>query len=446
MIQFSMFFALMFAIICGGLVIAHSYSVGRITLLDWAILALGGMYGFGWLVVISVTGAGGNPTWAPWILPFEHLYLAHIISSLLLLFGVLTGWYLSPRGLRLFWPKPVKRIYFQVSRWHLSFWILLTVAIVTQGLYAHAYGGLLGQFEYSSAIRSARFDVVPPNPLSFLRPFGRLTLIAAFGFFGLWLSGYRTILIRLGFLLSFSFSIFVLYTWLGRLGFLVFLFTFPLALANYRRHHPMRLLFWAGVLFIGLLGGAYGLSAWINLKTANSLMEFLSRELSFPFGSFFAQLDSGENLWRGFYDFIVAPVYLTPSSLWISWVESISQVNTVVIEGSPKGERGVTGGIPVDLLTLGLMQCHLLGVAIVGVLFGLLLRWLQNIINTLNNEGIRAIFEANIALTIAVLGVFYAQPDLVVSHNIHWIVSAFVINAMLHLPSFSHYRKIAHVK
>ena len=58
--EFAMLFALTFAIICGGLVIAHSSRVGRVTLLDWTMLAMGGMYGLGWVLVLQVTAVGDS--------------------------------------------------------------------------------------------------------------------------------------------------------------------------------------------------------------------------------------------------------------------------------------------------------------------------------------------------------------------------------------------------
>jgi hypothetical protein len=426
-----MLFALTFAIICGGLVIAHSSRVGRVTLLDWAVLAMGGMYGLGWILVLQVTAAGGNLRWAEWILPFQHLYLVHTIASFLLLFGVLAGWYLSAPILRFRRSDPIKVTRPKYYRWTLSFWALLVLAVVTQGLYAHAYGGFFGQLEFSSMIRSALFNTAPSNVFSFLKPFGGLAMIAAFGFFGLWLSGRRKFLVLLGFLLSFLFSLYVLYSWLGRMGFMIFVATFPLALAVFRSRSSLRLIAWGCVSFVGLLGAAYGVSVWLNLKAADSLMAFLAKELSFPFGSFLAQLDLGENLGRGFYDFVLVPVYLAPSSWWAGWVELVGQVNTAVIMGAAKGTAGVTGAIPVDLLTLGLMQLHLPGVAITGLLFGAFLRGLQFILDGVPNRGVRSVFEANVALKIAVLGVFYAQPNLVVAGNIHWIAAALVIMVFL---------------
>lgn len=185
---------------------------------------------------------------------------------------------------------------------------------------------------------------------------------------------------------------------------------------------------------LAVVVAAYYVSLWLNLKAADSLPEFLARELAFPFGSFFAQLGTGANLFCGFTDFFFAPFFLLPSSWWSTWIEEVSQVNTALIMGAPKGQHGVTGGIPVDLLTLGLMQAHVFGIPIVGAMFGVLLRVVQRLIDRIPDPGVGAVFSAYAALKLAVLGVFYAQPALVVSGNFDFLVSALIIAAFLYMP------------
>jgi hypothetical protein len=436
-IEITTLFGALFAVLCGVLAIAHSMRVRRVTLLDWALLAMGGMYGIGWILVLHATKAGENPSWARWILPFQDQYIVLNIGAMLLLFGVLTGWYLAGSIWRLPITLSIKPAATNGTRWARAFWFLLFLAVVAQAAYTYAYGGFLGYLEYSNSIRSGLFDAVPPNPLSFLKPFGALAMVSAFGFFGLHLSRDRRLSVYMGLMLSFFFSLYVLYGWLGRLGFLVFIATFPLALAMYGSRSPLRLITSGGVSFVGLLVGAYALSVWLDLKSADNLMAFLARELSFPFGSFFAQLDHEEHLFLGFVHFLWSPVYLLPSSLWTNWLEPVSQINTAVIMGAPKGEAGVTAGIPVDLLTLGLMQVHLPGIVLTGVLFGGLLSVLQALLCRIPDCGIGVTFEANLALSLAVLGVFYSQPDLVLSGHIHWIAAALIMMALHRLPSFS---------
>lgn len=408
--------------------------VGRITLLDWALLSLGGMYGLGWIVVVLVTHHGGNPQWEDWINPFSALYPIHTLSAFSLVTGLIIGWYFP---LRIRPVSPVSTLAeqkgCQAGLWALAFWAMLVIAILFQGIYTQAYGGYIGSLEFSRLIRSSRFEMVPDNPWSFLNPFSGLTMIAAYGFFGLWLSGRRRAGITLGLALSFVFSLYVLYSWKGRLGFLVFLATFVLGVLMVSRSNPLRLIFWGALIFVGILVSAYGVSHWLNIKAANSFPEFLAKELSFPFGSFFAQWDYGGHLFRGFTDFLVTPIYFLPSSWWMNWYEPVSQVNTALINGAPKGVGGVTGGIPVDLLTLGLMQAHLPGVVVVGGMFGLMLRLLQLLLNRIPLHGLQSVLEAHVALKIAVLGAFYSQPNLVVAGNFSLIAGSLIIFAILKL-------------
>ena len=419
-----------FALLCGILAIKHSSRLRRTTLLDWALLGLGGGYGLGWALVVSVTWGGGNPTWAGWIAPFYSQYPFYSMCALLLLVGTGLGWFLiNPllhHGIAVL--KRKKRTRF-VRRWVAASWFLLVLALFTQWLYTRAYGGFVELLIYSEMIRSAIFPI--DNPLSFLRPFGGLAFIAAFGFFGVWLSERRNLGIALGLSLSMLFSLYLFYSFLGRIGFMVFIVTFPLGWLLSRRKFPLTALTIMAAVFILILVGVYGVSIWFDIKSADDLTSFLAHELSFPFGSFFAQWQAQEHLMRGFRDFLFAPLYLLPSSWWTNWVGDVGQVNTALIMGAPKGEAGVTGSIPVDLITLGLMQLKVYGIPLVGVLFGALLRVLQHWLDRIPLSGVRAMFEAYVALKIAVLGIFYAQPALFVSGNFELIAGAIVIVVFL---------------
>lgn len=418
-------FALLFGLTCGLLAVVHSMSAGRMTMLDWSLMALGGMYGVGWAIVMAGTRSGVNPLWDEWLLPHEGAYSLHTAAASVLTFGVILGWYIAGK---VFGQSPVtlRSIRHPSSwSWSFAFWMILALAVVFQWLYTYVYGGFLGILSYSADIRSGVFPV--DNPLSFLSPFGGLSLISTLGFWGLWLSGKRSLWLFLGLGVSFVFSIYILYSWLGRMGFLVYIAAFPLALAVMRIRSPLNLLAICVAGFSLLLLFAYVVSVSMGIKSADSLMAFLSRELSFPFISFFTQLHLGEHLFLVFRDFLAVPLYLLPSSLWLQWLEPIGQVNTAVIMGAPKGEDGVTGAIPVDLLTAGIMQVHLVGIPVVGMLFGAFIRFLQFLLDRIPFLGIRAAFHAYLALKIGVLAAFYAQPNQIVSGNFALILAAFIL-------------------
>lgn len=442
MTELAIALGLVFMLVCMAFALVHSLRQGRVTLLDWALLAMGGIYGGGWALLVFVTQAGGNPVWERWLLPFEHLYPLHTLSAFILLGTTCLGW-LFAGSLRLVLRQRLNRpLAPNNDRLLCAGWFLLLSALLMQWLYSHAYGGFIGLLEYSASIRSGIFEV--QNSLSFLQPFGGLALFASFLFFGLWLGGCRRLDVKIGFALAFLFSLYLLYSWLGRIGFLVYLATFVLGVLLARQMRPLPLLVGGGFTMLVILIAAFQVSVWLNLKAADNLAFFLARELAFPFGSFFAQLDSGQHLLRAFRDFLFAPVYLLPSSWWTNWVEDVAQINTAMIMGAPKGEQGVDGAIPVDLLTLGLMQATAAGIAALGILFGAVLRVIQHLLEMIRNPGIRAVFEAYVAIKLAMLAIFYAQPALAVSGNFGFLLAVIIIALFANAPRIRFFRKTGH--
>ncbi len=303
---------------------------------------------------------------------------------------------------------------------------MLLTAVVLQVVYSHAYGGLAGVLTYANSLRSGIFEIY--NQWSFLKPLTGLVFFASFIFYGLILSPVQ----RhpwFGFVLSFIFSIYLLYSWFGRIGFLAYLATFVLSGILYRRSKPVSVLVLGAAILGSMLVAAYYLSFALNLKFIDGLPAYLASELSFPFASFFGHLQEGPHQFRWFIDFAALPLYFLPSSLWIDWFEDVSRVNTILIMGAAKGEAGVTGGIPVDLLTLGLLQASIMGVAVVGAVFGVFLRACQFFVDRIPHTGVRLVVTAHLALKLAILGVFYAQPDLIVRENIHLMVGAVMLAA-----------------
>lgn len=112
---------------------------------------------------------------------------------------------------------------------------------------------------------------------------------------------------------------------------------------------------------------------------------------------------------------MLAPLHLLPSSLTSGLFETASQANTKLIQGNIKGEGGVTGGIPVDILTLSIMQLNVFGVVFTGALFGWFLKRLDFFISLISNDEFRYVFATYISLRIAFIGTLYAQPPHLVS-------------------------------
>jgi len=400
---------------CLAISIVRAVKYARLELLDWSFLAIGAGYGIGWVIVLTDSISNTNNYWRSWILPNSDLYLIHTLCVMVLLAAIWVGWHLMSLSswIRHSTVKNVAGNIISTNKTAVIAWIILGSAILLQWLYTRAYGGFFGIFEYSRALRSGILLI--NNSFSFLQPFGTLSLISSFIFFGLILSRRKKYFVSFGLLISFFFSLYILYSRQGRIGFLIYISTFALGYAFHRRIRPIALLAGTGILLLGVLIAAYILTITLNLHQTSSLTSFLAKELAFPFVSFFAQINSGEHLHRGFIDFLVTPLYFLPSSFWAGMVDNATEINTTVIIGASKGQDGVTGGIPVDLLTLGVMQFSSIGILLTGMLYGCLLRALQSLLKRISIPGLRVTFEAFIIFRIAIFAVFYAHPAHVVA-------------------------------
>jgi len=421
----SIFLGLALFLSCVFFSLARCRKYTHITLIEWAILGIGLIYGLGWALVIGLTSVGYNARWSYHILPFKDYFLIHNLLAFLLAFCVIVGWLIGGRVYRMGTRLSSVHFSFGPDRLHLYAWILLAISICLRWFYVQAFGGFIEYLEYSNAIRSGIFQIY--NKWSFLEPFSGVAIFSTFLFVAALLDGRRNIIKIIGFILSSSFSFYVLYSQLGRIGFLVFGSTILLSVLYFKEIKPRLLiigsLFGTGTMMIL----AYTISQNLDLKGADSIQEFVSRELCFPFVSFFAQLDHGEYLYLWFRDFIFSPLYLLPSSWWGQWFDEISQINTQLVLGARKGDYGVTGGMPVDLITLGLMQSSFSGIFVVGALFGVMLRFVQGFIDGIAFDGLRALLWAYLSIRVSILSIAYAQPHHLISGTFGILVSIVLI-------------------
>ena len=425
--------AIFFLLTCMLLSLYKSEKYGRVRLIDWSTLAMGGVYGGAWALVMIYTLDGKNPAWEKWLAPSVDLYLIHTLCALIALLFAQIGWKLTGGACE---RRSVELGLGQGAYRHRlvgAGWGLLVCAILMQFFYTKALGGLFGVFEYANLMRAGVFAV--ENPLSFLQPFAGLALFASFIFLGLLMSGFRRVSVVVGLFLSVFFSIYVLMSWQGRIGFLTYFATIIFSFFLKAGVRPVALIVGGGGLLGGMVVLAYELSSLLQIKASESFAFFIAKELSFPFGGFFAHLSAGDNLARGFKDFLFSPLYVLPSSWWVGLIETVGQVNTAVIMGAKKGDLGVTGAVPVDLLTLGLMQASVVGVAVVGFLFGGLLRAADYFLRTIQDAGVRAVLEAYVIIKIGVLAVFYAEPQLVVAGNFDLIICVVLLVLVRIFPS-----------
>lgn len=405
--------------------------------LDWFLISLGLFNGIGFSFVIWATFSGNNTEiWSSKILQFDsNLVITYFILNVLLMFSVMFGWGVSKgilwRKTRILYNdlevKDDSRYYRKIK---IVAWVMFVVSVISYILYARAYGGFLGLIHYSRMIRSGIYTV--ENAFSFLQRFGSFAFFSSFIFFGLLMDKNikvrRNKLLLISLIVSFLFSIFVLYTWVGRISFIVYLVTPLLGFVLYKNKSILRLSRKLLSISILVLTSIVVIDRVLNRSRAGiSMIELFAKELSFPSASFIAQFKVNSFTW--FKDIFVAPLFILPTRIWniMLNIETASMRNTFVFWGAVKGNSGVTGSIPVDLLTFSYMQASVLGVVIIGFLWGLFLMWLQKVVNNIPIKSIRAVLLGNVILNVIMLSVLYGDPLHIITRNIALIIGIIVL-------------------
>jgi hypothetical protein len=377
-------------------------------LISWSLLAMGLVYGLGWIAVVDAASSGVIFLGAERITFNQDYWLLYNLSILFVIFGMFLGWSILKSDT--FFIKNLSKIFLISYGGLVSIaWLMLIIAFVFRYLYVNAFGGFFSYLEYSRAIRSGIFEI--DNPWSFLQPFGHLALFSSYIFWAVRSDSNKTLFNFLGFWLAFLFSVYILYSWVGRVGFIIYLCVFLLAFIYRRNFSAKRIVIGGAVGSLVTLYLLYIISNIFEIKGADNFSYYVVKEISFPFVSFFAQLEQGDYLYRGFTDLLYSPLYLLPSSWTAGWLDGVEQINTLVISGARKGDYGVTGGIPVDLITLGFMQIHIPGIFVIGVVFGVLIKVMQIFFSSISLNSLRCILLAYVAIKISFVSVFYANPS-----------------------------------
>ena len=74
------------------------------------------------------------------------------------------------------------------------------------------------------------------------------------------------------------------------------------------------------------------------------------------------------------------------------------------------------------------MQASVFGVIVVGIMWGLILVWIQNKINRIHSKGIRMILLGNVILNVIVLSVLYGDPLHIITRNFGLIAGMIILS------------------
>lgn len=308
-----------------------------------------------------------------------------------------------------------------IQKLQVTAWLLFLISFLSYFLYVKAYGGFFGYLKYADAVRSG--VVVIKNKFSFLSKFGSLSLISSYIFFSMILvKRYRKKINYLGFVISLMFSLYVLYSMRGRVSFLIY-FSILMLMYFINHYKSIKRLF-NNIMKLFLLSIFIIITANFILKRVNydNAVKLFTTELSFPVISFNNVYSSNDN--RFFVDIVYSPLYILPSSLYLKLnVETASSYNTYLLYGHRKGEGGVYGELPLDLISFSFFQLRLLGIIIISVIFGITISLLNYFINKINQNNIKNLLYSCAAIDIVVLSVLYGDINHIVLRSFSLIFS-----------------------
>uniref|UniRef100_UPI00307D3BC6 hypothetical protein n=1 Tax=Rheinheimera sp. TaxID=1869214 RepID=UPI00307D3BC6 len=295
-----------------------------------------------------------------------------------------------------------------LTRYFFSALILLILSIVGYSLYVSVYGGYFAYLAYSGALRSGAMHELPANPYSFLIAFGSFSFIASYLFFSIFPKKYKLISFVF-FVVAMIFSVYVLFSWLGRIVFLfyfmVFFMTFVIRDTDLQpRFFRMSCLF---VLFLLLLISVNNI---LDRKDYSGIMQMLSMELVFPVSSLMNALNKADSFRLGL-DFFSLPIYWMPQRLWSDYMVSVEAVNTELLFGIAKGLAGNSSSVPADILTLSYLNLGYFGFIFFGFFTGYVLSAVDAIVSQIRVLSVRRIFYCYMLLNLSVLLPIYGDPS-----------------------------------
>ncbi|GAJ38353.1 hypothetical protein [Saccharococcus caldoxylosilyticus] len=428
---------LLFAFIVFFIVYFRLIRKKRFELLDWFLLSLGTFNGIGFGFVLWATYAGKNSyNWTPWIIKYDDwASFTYLLMNILLLISVIFGWNLTNmliNNFKLFQHKQKKDLSVArkdtIRKMLFIAYLMFVTSVVSYWLYTKAYGGFIGIFKYSTAIRAGVFYV--ENPFSFLQIFGSFSFFSSFIFFGILIDKKikkkNSLILFIAFILSFIFSLYVLFTWVGRVSLAVYVLTFFLGYILY--NHKNIFGFLSKLIFFPFISLFLVIISDKVLKRSSDdggILNFLTKELSFPFASYIVHISAQDYRW--FKDLLVSPIYILPQRVWGQLVDTASDINTIYIIGARKGELGVTGSIPVDMLSFSIIEGSVVGVLLIGIFWGALLLIVERFISNIPIKGVMFIIYANIVLNVAILNLLYGDPQHLINRNFHMIIGVFLM-------------------
>lgn len=317
------------------------------------------------------------------------------------------------------------------SQLYIATILLLVVGVLSDFLYCRAYGGYLGYLEYSGFIRSGITNLIS-NRWSFLIVFRDCVIIASYLLFSQIKKNDRIQFGRLSlFVVSFVYSLLILYANKGRISFLIYIAVFLITYVCNKRKikfFNIKAVFYMVVAFFVFIAGTGWVSGVVSRTSEFSGFNMICNEVAFVFSNFKLLLSKVDiENFRCFIDIVFYPLFLLPSSLWRRIMpDTASDIMTILTFGNKKGQGGILGETPVDAISIGYLQSGIIGVCVFAVFWGFMSAKLYKKISSLPNYESRNIMTVNIVLDVLLRSLIYADSYNIVQRCFSLIVFALI--------------------
>lgn len=307
--------------------------------------------------------------------------------------------------------------------------IMLLVGVLSDFLYLRVYGSYENYLNYSGAIRSGVVSV--NNPFSFLIVFRSCISISSYIF----LSQIKkeNIFKKVSFILfciSFILSIRILYSNRGRVGFvfyfaIIVIYIFKSSRKQKDNYITLKTIRVGMIFILLLILGLYLSGVLLKRNSSGSMLTQINKEISFVFADFIILQENKDIInFRYFIDVILFPIYILPMSFWSSklGITTASSDLTLLSTGFRKGEGGVYGEMPIDLVSLSYIQIGILGIFVIPMVYAWIYSSVLKRVDKIKDCNMKEVIKLYTIINIGIEPILYADPQHIIYGSFSFIV------------------------
>lgn len=401
--------------------------------LDFIIIFLSALLFFhGILLMFSIAlPSNNNIDWLQKLISYDSYAWLYFSIVLIFAIGVSIGGILSYKSIAFYKKASFSDMLNSKHALKLLIvgWLLLSISVFSYWLYSRAYGGFISLYHNAFLIKSGFFYISPEeNSLSFLGKLGGLSFVASFVFWGILIAlpKQRTrlffITTIISFIISAIFSLYVIYTWFSRSHFISYVstFIFSLIIRKYKLRPKTKIFVVILIIFFTL----FFLSSYITkgVKLGEDEINRLAMDTSVRIIPMFVFLENPEYRW--FQDLVYIPLYFLPKKVWRSKLirYTASDIITIKMMGAPKGEAGVKGAMVIGAVPFSYLQGGVIGVAILGLLWGVFLVLIERWLLFKFPPGIGETLYSYMSFRLVISSVWGADPQNLIYNNLDILI------------------------